>query len=140
MYIKHFEIRGNVTYQAAVDSENYGVDGKEIYNIPALTGNLILDVMPIPGMTDKFRTNLSVRYMGAQLSPVSGVVTDDKHELEQVILLDAGLTVQNFGIEGWSAGANVYNATDVDWKQGGSVQHPYPQTGRWFAATGTLTF
>lgn len=132
-----YELRSNLTYQVARDADNYGVTDDEIFNIPRLTGALVADTTPLPGFASNVHANASLRYIGSQLSPISGVVNDPGNRLKQVLLVDVGLTTRDLGWDGWKLSANIYNLTNKKWKQGGSVQHPYPQNGRWISFSAT---
>ncbi len=135
-------LRANLTYQEAADAKNYGVRGVRIYNISPLSANLIIDATPIRSLGDQVWVHVDFKYLDRRLSPISSDVTatnpnvpgpNPKNTLPSTFLVNAGFGVRDFVSQGWGLDFRVYNALDTKWQQGGSVQHPYPQTGRWFA-------
>ncbi len=137
---KAYQVRANFTYQRALDYANYGVTDTEIHNIPAITGNLILDVNPLYSMYKDLWLNLTLRYIGSQIAPwnVPNNDFDDKTNKEdQVFLLNLGINVKfdKFFLDG-----RVNNVLNTQYSQGGSVNHPYPQAGRWIFVKAGMDF
>lgn len=132
-----YQIRANITYQAAVDAENYAVTGDDIHNVPTWTGNLIVDFNPFPKYDDLLM-NVTLRYIGEQLSPVNLTFGDVRsvyepdRKIESAFLVNTGFRVNNVLVNDSFIDARVYNLFDEKYYQGGSVEHPYPQPGRWF--------
>jgi outer membrane receptor for ferrienterochelin and colicins len=129
-----FNLKGNLTYQRASSFEKYDVGGGEVHNVPAWTGNAILNVrLPAAGRDVWF--NVTGRYVGRQLSPVnitigSTVFHEPNRVVDAVFLTNAGVRVGNIGAGRWFLDARLYNLFAADYEQGGSVPHPYPQPGR----------
>jgi outer membrane receptor protein involved in Fe transport len=123
--------------------QGYPGDDNGIYNIPRSQYNLIFDYR----LTDQWLYQLSVKYIGARQSPInvaqanepvvdpypdSGVVFQSvNHHLPSVYLVGANVQWQADSIP-LSLSLTVKNALDKTWQQGGSVVHPYRQTGRWY--------
>ena len=130
-------------YYQVTSVEGYGADDDEINNIPRHQYNLLMD----QELTEQLSYQLSLKYLGNRRSPIfiaqnnvpvadpfpnEGVdyqVSDNR--LPHVLLFNANLrwklTDQPMMIT-----FNVQNLFDKTWYQGGSVVHPYQQTGRWF--------
>ena len=122
--------------------EGYGAKGNEIYNIPQTQLNLIFD----KSFTEQFNMQLSMKYLGSRLSPINiannnqpvpdpfpdaGVVYQaPNYRLPSTILLNANLRWKING-QKTTLGLSIQNLLDKQWQQGGSVVHPYQQTGRW---------
>ncbi|MCP4697261.1 MAG: TonB-dependent receptor [Gammaproteobacteria bacterium] len=132
-YQDKYNIAANFTFQAADDAEKYNVSGHRIHNVPDWTANLILNY----SLNKNVWFNFTARYIGKQLSPVDITIGDtppfiepDK-EVDDVFLFNTGVRWSNIG-KGFFVDARVYNLLDEEYFQGGSVEHPYPQTGRWY--------
>jgi iron complex outermembrane receptor protein len=132
-----YQIRANATYQVADDAENYAVTGDDIHNVPKWTGNLIVDFSPFPKYGDLLM-NVTLRYIGEQLSPVNITFGDVRsvyepdRKIESTFLVNTGFRVNNVLVNNSFIDARIYNLFDEKYYQGGSVTHPYPQPGRWF--------
>lgn len=144
-----YRLRMNFTYQEAVDSKDYGVQGSRIDNVPSFTANTILAVKPLPARNAWL--DVSTRYIGSQLSPIQIVFKDGDgnvkasyeepfNEVDEVWLVGTGVRLDDFPRAGWSLGARVNNLLDEEYEQGGSVLHPYPQAGRWYMIQATAHF
>ena len=135
-----FRGRFNATYQRAVDASGYGMKAGRIYNIPSFSGNLLLDWNAGPAWV-----NLTLQHLGARLSPIEiafpaqgGPVPTPARSwsypdntLPAVVLLHLGVRIPGrFGSRSF-LDLRVSNATNAQWKQGGSVVSPFPQPGRW---------
>jgi iron complex outermembrane receptor protein len=126
----------NVTWQYALDAEDYGVTGSRIHNVPGWQGNLLIDFNPVYKHYKDLWFNLTFRYIGSQLSPVlntylNGVpFSDPAYEVDQVLLVNGGIRIDK--LWGFSLDARIYNLFNASYTQGGSTVFPYPQEGRWF--------
>ena len=125
-----------------VDVTNYPASNDEIYNIPNYQLNAIFDHQ----FSDQLQYQLSWQFIGERLSPIniaingepvtdpfpnSGVTFQDPdYKLGAVSLFNAHARwkVNNSGL---TLTFNIRNMFDQNWYQGGSVVHPYKQTGRW---------
>ena len=143
-----YGVRANVTFQQAVDSKDFGERDGEIFNVPRLVGNLILDANPLGSFSNKLWLNLTVRYTSSQLAPVSptfrlkdGVVTpfsDPKNREDQYALVSFGLRASRILLDGLSFDLTFHNLLDQRYNQGGSTAFAYPQGGRSYM--GYLTY
>ena len=125
---------------------NQGETNGEVWNIPRLYGNLVLDINPIrPFAPDTALSNtwinLRLQHIGSRQSPIQRVSenqpdsqTNIQHVEPDVVLLGAGLRLQDLYFKGLGLSVNVYNLLDTRWYQGGSTPFPYPQAGRWVLA------
>lgn len=137
----NFKLIGN--HYSVESVELYSADDDEIFNIPRNQYNFIID--------NKFNQHLSyqlsLKYLGNRRSPINIALNNQPvvdpfpnagvdyqvpdNRLSSVLLFNTdirwqfnqGQTVLTF---------NVQNLFDKQWTQGGSVVHPYQQTGRWF--------
>lgn len=125
-----------------MDVKNYPASDSEIFNIPNYQFNFIFDHQ----YTDNLQYQLSWQYIGERLSPIniaingepvadpfpnSGVrFQDPNYHLAAVSLFNFNTRwkVENSNL---TLTLNVRNLFDKNWYQGGSVTHPYKQTGRW---------
>lgn len=122
---------------------HYPSSEDEIFNIPNYQLNLIFD----HSLSQQLEYQVSAKYMGKRLSPINiaqdGATVADPYpdsgvdffapdnELGGHVLFNAHINWQltNLPI---TMSLNVQNLFDKAWYQGGSVAHPYRQTGRWF--------
>ncbi|MGA9521539.1 MAG: TonB-dependent receptor [Myxococcaceae bacterium] len=132
-----YQVRANVVYQHLLEGRDYGTRGSQIFNIPNLTGNLVVDFNPLYRIYKKAWANVTLRYVGEQLSPIdvrfpSTSFVDPDNTVPAYALINAGVRLSDVYFDGLSIDATVYNVLDTQYVQGGSTTHPYPQAGRWF--------
>jgi len=141
-----YSIRGIFTYQRALSAKDYPVTNGEINNIPAFTGNLVFDINPIFWIYDKCSLNLTAKYISSQASPIKnnflgGEVYDaPNNRVDQALLFNLGFNITEPWLDKVSFDARVYNLFDTKYQQGGSVAHPYLQSGRWFLLNASYKF
>ncbi len=125
------------------ETANYTASDDNIYNIPDYQFNLIFDHK----VDEQLQYQLSMKYIGSRVSPIYIAVDgepvvdpypgvgvdyqDPNHKLGSTVLLNANF---NWHVKGlpMTISASIQNLTDKEWYQGGSVAHPYQQTGRWY--------
>lgn len=126
-----------------LDALHYPTTNDEIHNIPSHQFNLIFD----HELNQQLEYQFSLQYLGERHSPIN-IALDGRpaqdpfpnagarfqasdNMLGATTLLNANV---NWQLETMplTISFNVKNLTDKDWYQGGSVAHPYKQTGRWF--------
>ncbi len=130
-----YKIRANFLYQEATEAKDYGVENEKIYNVPNVTANLIFDFNPFYSMYKKLWFNITARYVGEQLSPINITNFESpENKVDPAFILNAGFRVSDVLLEGIALDARLYNIFDEKYHQGGSVNHPYPQPGRWYMA------
>ena len=144
----HVRLMG--TYQRAVSAQSYGTNGGSIFNVPSLSGALSIDVAPVMKWKEFLWLHGAVRFTGETQSPVSLAFKDSAgnpvlfDQPDRVIaaaaIVDLGVRVKNLPVRNVFVQATVYNLFNSFNEVGGSVVHPYPQTGRWFLATIGYTF
>ncbi|SFB89944.1 TonB-dependent receptor plug domain-containing protein [Pseudoalteromonas denitrificans] len=131
------------SYYKIKKSEGYSADNNEIYNIPRYQFNLIFDQK----LNDIVSYQLSLKYIGSRKSPINiafnNVPVEDpfpnegvEYQVPENMLPPTFLSNMNIR---WQIPSlpmvvtfNVKNIFDKTWRQGGTVVHPYQQTGRWF--------
>lgn len=129
-------LMANITWQYALDAEDYGVTGSHIHNVPGFQGNILIDINPFYRYLTDFWFNVMIRYIGSQHSPVlntylnGGPFSDPENEVHSVFVLNLGMRLENY--RGFSFEARFYNFLNTSYEQGGSVVFPYPQEGRWW--------
>lgn len=134
-------VRGVLTYQRANTFQNFNARGNEVFSVPRFQGNVVVDVKPAGVLRNKAAINLTLRYVGSQLSPISptfkldaaGLVSpfeDPDYRTKRCVVANAGVRVLRAFAEQASLSATAYNLFDSACEQGGSVVHPYPQAGR----------
>lgn len=134
MYYNFVTVHGNVSYQGAISSKDYGTDGIQIHNVPNVFGAVTTDIKPFINTFEKFHFMATTRFIGKQLSPVDTYLngqpyTNLSNEVDPAYLLNLG-----FRIDSWNHFSflmNVSNVFNSRYYQGGTVRHPYPQKGRW---------
>lgn len=140
--LQDWEIRANMTYQEVTRYEDFEVDGGNIANVPYLTANLITEYE----IHSNWSTSNTIQYISEQFSPVfiqnNGVAqvdpfpnqgvsfNDPDNYVAEAILLHTQLSYKP--IRSLRIDLQVDNLLDEDHMQGGTVLHPYPQTGRWY--------
>jgi iron complex outermembrane receptor protein len=132
---KLVRFRANLTWQYALDAVDYGVTNERIHNIPGLSGNIILDINPLFKKSQNLWLDLTLHCTGSELSPINtyknGIPFQDPgNEVSPAAILNAGLHV--IDLNGFFLDFTIYNLFDSIYEQGGSVNFPYPQQGRWF--------
>ncbi len=143
---KWLHTRGTLTWQGAVAGRDYGNAGLSIYNVPNWSGSLTADVAPLFVWTDKVWLHAAMRYMGRTLSPVNLTFRDamgnelarfnePNRNIEGAAIVDVGLRVKDLPWKNVFVQGTIYNLLNTRQLIGGSVVHPYPQTGRWFLVT-----
>jgi iron complex outermembrane receptor protein len=153
--------QGNLTYQRVLSTDRYTaeadepIDGEDacrcIYSVPSLHGNVLVDVNPLSRFTSKTWLHLAARYVGAQHSPIKGFrldaatgmlasATDLDHEQSAYMLFNLGVRVSGLYYPGLNLDATMFNLLDTRYRQGGSVQFPYPQPGRAVFLSATYHF
>ena len=141
---KAFRLYANITFQQAVKSIDYGVEGVQIYNVPNLYGNVSLNYYPFYKKSNNLIINLTSRYVGEQLSPIKSTFRGGTqyealdNTVDAVFLLNSAITIQN--IYNFGLTFQVSNILDTKYYQGGSVRFPYPQQGRWYSVSLSYTF
>ena len=153
-------ITGNYTYFQVLSAEEYtafdpdspravvnegDLDG-QVWNVPSLYGNLMLDINPIRKLApESILSNswlhLRVQHIGARQSPIQRVsisrpdiTTNILNDESDVVLFHAGIRAQDLYLKGLGFSVFVNNVFDQRWFQGGSTSFPYPQAGRWVLA------
>ena len=129
-----FNVTGHLTYQRATSAQHYGVIGNQVQNVPTWAWNAIANVRPFIQAKNVW-LNVTVRYIGAQLSPVNITigttsVVQPSRTVDSALVVNAGTRIVKLWSSPWFVDARVYNLFDVEYEQGGSVPHPYPQAGR----------
>lgn len=138
--------RANASFLHALDAENYGVTGGRIHSVPRLTTNVIIDFNALHWFKQQLWLNLTLRYIGAQVSPITvnfidgPNYSDPDFETDAAFLVNVGARWTLPGLEQLTLDLRVYNLFDTEYFQGGSVQHPYPQPGRWWQMSLTGKF
>jgi iron complex outermembrane receptor protein len=137
--------RGNATYQRAAEAKDYGVRDGRIFNIPSLTFNASFDVSLGSPFGKPAWLDLSWQHLGSRLSPIDISFPEQggpspsparhwsfpDNTLPSVDLLNFGARVPGLLGPRSFLDLRVTNLANTQWKQGGSVNHPYPQAGRW---------
>lgn len=136
-----WRVRSVFTFQEALEARVFDARNGEVFNVPRLTGSLVLDVNPVPRRSKNVWLDLTLRYVGSQLAPVAstfklgadGVVrpfSDPNNRVGAHLLTNFGVRVSRLIVPSLALDATVYNAFDTRYSQGGAVAHPYPQPGR----------
>ncbi len=148
--LNDWQVRFNGAYRQGIDSELIMEDQGYIANIPAITANIIIDQK----ITANLALNLTLRYIGKQLSPIiiqhngvkvpdpfskSGVSFDEPyHYVDEVLLVNTNISYQVK--EGISFNLQIKNLFDQQHYQGGSTLHPYQKPGRWYYLAAKFEF
>jgi outer membrane receptor for ferrienterochelin and colicins len=134
------DLKGNFTLQRPTSARNYAISPGDVHNVPTWSGNAIVTVAPPAARAVDLRVNATVRYIGAQQSPIDVTVggltfREPDRTVDSVVLVNIGARLGRLWSQPWFLDARVYNLFDTAHEQGGSVSHPYPQPGRWFTVT-----
>lgn len=138
---KWFSAQLNLTWQHVLNGEKYSFDGSRVYNIPPVSGSILLRGMALNSeKRGKLAFNITMTYSNKQLSPLNGViiggtaVTDMYNETDAHFIVNIGA---NYQWGRYGAFIQCNNLLDTDYYQGGTTICPYIQTGRWI--TGGIT-
>ncbi len=136
-------LHGNATWQHALNAEDYGEADGHVFYVPSLTANLAADFkLPAPfGRSTWY--NLTLRYLGQQRAPIVGRHPNPQlldHRTAATTLVNTGIYLENLWQTSLNLDLRVFNLFDEDYEQGGSVQYPYPQAGRWWQVKLTCAF
>jgi len=138
-----YRLNGNATWQHALNAVDYGEMGGDIYNIPSLTTNLSLDIKLPTTLSRNTWFNATLRYLSSQRSPILVPFLGmnlEENRVDAVFLVNTGVYFEKLAGTSLNLDLRAYNALDEEWFQGGSVQYPYPQTGRWINLSLSYTF
>ena len=135
---KYLSLKANYTYQQTVSATGYELKDEMLENVPQHMSNLLLNYAPLYhfGLDDKcdiLWLNMGVRYVGEQFARWGKSLTDPKDEVKEALICNLGFTLNEL-IENTSIGFHAYNVFDQEYYQGGSVDYPYLQPGRWYMA------
>ncbi len=131
----------NLTYQSALEGENYNLSGHRIYNVPNWFMNMTLNGHIIKRTNHNLEAYATGRLTGKQLSPIDHVligghtVVDMDNQLPAVFTMNAGVRYRYRNVELGLATYNLFNKT---YYQGGSTFVPYIQQG--FSLLGTIRY
>ena len=137
LVLPYIAIRSQATQLTVLESEGYRVTDEEVHSIPKFNGAFVVDIYPIPSQEDKLWLHTAIQYIGPRFTPNNSPFDNGPSpRLRQpaVALVHTSLGVGGYGWDGWMATIRVNNVLDTRWKQGGDVEHPYPQPGRWISA------
>lgn len=126
-----------------IDALHYPATDDDIDNIPSNQFNLIFD----HSISPQFEYQIAMQHIGQRHSPIN-IAVDGRPAVDQYPNSGVRLQLPHntlgattlFHINlNWQAqtlpvsvSLNVKNVFDKQWYQGGSVAHPYKQTGRWY--------
>lgn len=150
----NLDARANYTFlYAESNSVGYQVQDNGIANVPSHMGNLAVDYAPLRPAPGTLGQGLWLhggqRVVGSQLAPigVSQPATNPAdfagrnrtHVSAAHAVTDLGVSLEDvasarLGADTLTFRFHVYNLFDVRYRQGGSVNLPYEQPGRWFLA------
>jgi len=128
----------NATYQKLVSHKNISVINGQIRDVPEYWFNVILN----NEITENINTNFHVSHIGPQQSPLgagailNGVsVEDPNNVVDRKTIANFNLQYKRLFLKDLNASLNISNIFDTEHYQGGTVQHPYLQPGRWWSVT-----
>lgn len=128
-------LHGNATWQKALEAEDYGEADGHVFYVPSLTANLVTDFKMPASFGRSSWYNLTLRYIGEQRAPIVGRQPQSAllaHRSPAVTLVNTGLYIESLWQTSLNLDLRVFNLFDKAYEQGGSVQFPYPQPGRWW--------
>ncbi len=132
---KSVSLRANYTYQHFSESTGYALKYGMLENIPAHMANVIVDCAPLYNSNVSWGKNLwfnlSQRYIGKQYARWGKELSDPKDTVDDALITDFGVTLKNLFNDKISAGFRIHNLFNVKYYQGGSVDYPFQQAGRW---------
>lgn len=144
---RDFRIRSAFAYQKPLHWTVYPVTDGQVDNIPPISTSLVVDVKPLPWMTDKLWLGLAGRYYSEQTSPIdifyivqrgargAPPITrrfdEPDNRVDDHLILRASLRWNEIADTPLFARLTIDNILDTTVYQGGTVSHPYRQQGRW---------
>ena len=133
----------NATYLELVSYKNILIINDKIRDVPSFWFNIILD----KEITDKISSNLHLTHIGSQQSPIgsgaflNGVnVEDTNNTVDAKTIANINFQFKKLIINRVDVGLNISNIFDTKHYQGGTVQHPYLQPGRWWSVSASYRY
>ncbi len=136
--------RLNYTFQQFTEVSGLASRWGQMENVPEHMGNLMVDYAPLCCLMEEpwakaLWLNVGLRYVGKQFARWDKKAADPRDTVDSVVLCNAGITAGEL-LPGLSIGVHAYNLLNQTWFQGGSVEYPYLQPGRWFMGEVSYTF
>lgn len=136
-------LRTNYTYQAAIEATGYASQDWMLENVPQHMANIIVDYAPFYGCEKvSWRKylwlNANIRYVGSQFARWGKALANRKDTVDSAIITNVGWTLDRFIAKDLSLRFHIYNLFDQQYYQGGSVEYPFLQPGKWYM--GELTY
>ncbi|MEA2043012.1 MAG: TonB-dependent receptor [Bacteroidota bacterium] len=133
------KIYANLTCLYVSSYQDYGVTNNTVNNVPAIFGNISANFYPIRAIKNRFTINFTAQYTGEQYSPITtkflgGVIYENLNfKIPPKVLYNSAVRYQTKS--GILLKASISNILNTKYTQGGSVEFPYPQKGRWYLFT-----
>jgi iron complex outermembrane receptor protein len=143
--IENLNIKANYTYQYFTEVEGKGMaskDGKN-ENVPQHMANLIVDFAPLYNTSDfgkKLWLNLTMNYIGEQFARWGKTLTNPDDVVDAALVTNLTLTINDLLAKGVSLSFSGYNIFDTEYYQGGSVEFPIRQPGRFLLGSISYKF
>lgn len=121
--------RFNLTWQHVLSSDKYSVKGSSVYNVPAVTANVIASYELFKG----FRVHSHVNILSRQVCLYKNL-TSGNMELQDIDIPARAIWNGSLGYQWRKAEMNfqIYNILDKKYSQGGTSIAPIRQQGRWY--------
>jgi iron complex outermembrane receptor protein len=141
---KDLSARLNYTFQNFTEVSGLVSRWDMLESVPEHMGNLIVDYAPLYGVLDQdwaktLWLNLGVRYVGRQFARWGKSLTNPRDTVDPAFVCNFGITAEDL-VPGVTVGVHAYNLLNQQYFQGGSVEYPFMQPGRWFLAELSYTF
>ncbi len=135
-------LRANYTYQGIVEASGYAAEEGKLENVPMHMANGIIDYAPLYNQdTIKWAKNcwlhFSGRYVGSQFGRWGKILTNPNDKVKSAVIFDLGLNLEKLVKENFTLRAHIYNLFDRTYYQGGAVEYPFRQPGRWYLIQAT---
>lgn len=130
-------LRSNYTYQLFDEVKRISVEDNRLESVPRHMANLIADVAPfhaLGAVGKNIWLNGTARYIGKQYSRWGKSAVNPRTTVDDAIVCNFALSLENVLDRGLSFRVSVNNAFAKEYFQGGSVEYPIEQPGRFFLA------
>lgn len=130
-------LRSNYTYQLFDEVKRISVKDNRLESVPRHMANVIVDVAPFysrGGAGKRVWLNGTARYIGEQYSRWGKLLAAPRTTVDSAIVCDFALSLEDVLDRGVSFRVSVHNAFAKEYFQGGSVEYPIEQPGRFVLA------
>jgi iron complex outermembrane receptor protein len=134
LLLQKIKIHANVCVLSLIDSKDYGVTDDKIDNIAPITANMLVSYNFLKRKKTDVIVSANLRYASQQSAPLNTYLNGNPYvypdnTIPERLLADASTIILFKKLIRLKI--TVSNLFNKKYEQGGSVNFPYPQKGRW---------